>query len=185
MWIDPTFDNATTYPPAQINVPYQAFAASQTPQTMQLAMSQSSKPDSWQQHEVPGLEDDASPSAEGSPDAYSGVELVGLGLYDKTVRTSTDLLGLEVKSLKLTEGWAPPEEQSQASSIQGSSYASPAGHYDNLPLGQQKPSAMTAQQGYPFEFSDHSFLFNDDFGTWYDAQHAGASSGVNGMPYYG
>jgi len=188
IWVNPAFDNTVTYPLAQVNFPYQdqAYGASQNSQTLQMTMPYSNNAELWQQYEVPGLEDDASPSVEDSP--VVGEELVGLGLYDKTVRTSTDLLGLGVKSLKLTEGWTPPGEQSQSHSAPSSSYVTPTGHHNNLPIEQQKPSAMTAQQaGYPFDLSDHSFLFNNDsYGAeWYGAQQMGTGNNGNGMPFYG
>lgn len=186
VWINPAFDNTTTYPLPQVNFPYQAYAAPHSSQPLQMTMPYFNSSESWQ--EVPGLEDDASPSVEESPGASGGEELVGLGLYDKTVRTSTDLLGCGVKSLKLTEGWTPPGgEQSQTSSAQSSSYVTPTGHHENLPFEQQKPSTMIAQQAYPFDLSDHSFLFNNDnYGTeWYGAQQMGAGNNGNRMGYYG
>lgn len=187
MWVNPAFDNTATYPHAQVNFPYQPYAAPQNSQALHMTMPYADNSALWQQHEVPGLEDDASPSVEDSPGASGGEELVGLGLYDKTIRTSTDLLGLEVKSLKLTEGWTPPGEQSQTNSAHTSSYVTLTGHHNNLPIEQQKQSTMTAQQAYTFDLSDHSFLFNNDnYGTeWYDVQQMGTGNNRNGMPYYG
>lgn len=172
LWLNANFGTAATHPLAQINFPYQPYATTQNSQSMQTTMPYSDNTVSWQEQEVPGLEEDASPSTETSPDANSGEELVGLGLYDKTVRTSTGLLGLGVKSLKLTEGWTPPAEQVHALSSQNSSYSTPYDHHEKLPLEQNKQSNISTQQAYPYDFSDHSFLFdNSTYGTeWFDVQ---------------
>ena len=182
MWASSGFGNAATYPLVQVDFPHQPYTATQYSQDMQMAMHSSATRGPWQHNEVPGLEDDASPCAEDPPVNSADEELVGLGLYDDTVRTSTHLMGLGVKNLKLTEGWTPPLEQLQKSSTQSKSYV----QHENLSREAQKQSTTPASQAYPYDLFDHSFLFNkDDYGReWYEAQQMADSNDGHILPRY-
>lgn len=128
----------------------------------------------WQQTDAPGLEEDVSPGASGSVDEE---ELVGLGLYDRTVSASSGLLGL-TKSLKLTEEWCPPNERHSIASSQSSqgTDASPYTTYQaQIPAQSQTKVELpySAQDAYPFDFPDHTLLFDSELTTgWYDEQYA-------------